>query len=257
MDGAGGRLDRRRIAGDSQRRRRCGGRHRPRRRTELVPEHVVDRDRRATGDARPAADAVSPHPSPLPGRARREANRRSHRTRHQGHRERPGLRHVGAPRHRDQRADAGRHRRGDAVPELAVHAHLAVGRAGAVPGGVCLHAAHQARLAGRPEEGKRAGVDGGGGLLLDSRGQGLRARRLRGAAVRAPEPRERRDRAAGPQHQDAALPGRRDHRGHRHLPDALVRRAAGPGRGADAPGRWSSSCSTSGRCTSRCATCRR
>ena len=34
----------------------------------------------------------------------------------------------------------------------------------------------------------------------------------------------------GAQHQDAALAGRRDHRGDRHLPDAVVRRAAGPGR---------------------------
>ena len=71
-----------------------------------------------------------------------------------------------------------------------------------------------------------------GGLLVHSRGQGFRARGLRRAAVRAPEPGKRRDGAAGARHQDAARAARRGHRGHRHLPDALVRRAAGAGRGA-------------------------
>ena len=89
----------------------------------------------------------------------------------------------------------GHHRR-HALPELALHADLALRRAGAVPGGVLLHAADQEGLARRPEEGERAGVDRRRGLLVDSRRQGVRARGLRGAAVRAPEPRERRGRPA-------------------------------------------------------------
>ena len=42
------------------------------RRGQLLPEHLSHRQRRAMGHARPAADAVSPHSSPVARRTRRE-----------------------------------------------------------------------------------------------------------------------------------------------------------------------------------------
>ena len=158
---------------------------------------VAHHQRRAMGHARPAADAVSPHSSPVARRTRREDEPAISIGRVTSDIESiQDFVTIGAPGHRHQRPDPGRHRRRDAVPELAVHADLARDRAGALPGRVRLHAAHQEGLARRQEEGERAGLDRRGGLLVDSRGQGLCARGLRGAAIRAPEPGERRDGAA-------------------------------------------------------------
>ena len=64
---------------------------------------------------------------------------------------------------------------------------------------------------------------------------GVRARRLRGSAVRLGEPAERRRGAAGAQHEGAALAdGRHAGRGG-HLPRARLRRAAGPRRHGSPP----------------------
>ena len=157
----------------------------------------------------------------------------------------------------DQRPHAGRHRRRDALPELALHAHLALDRAGAVSGRLFLHAADQESLARRPEEGKRAGLDRrrrSSRRFAWSRPSPARTTRSGGSSARASTTSRPRWRA---QHQDDARAGRRDHRRDRNLPDALVRRAAGARRPVDRRCAGRLPALPRARCTSRCATCRR
>ena len=70
---------------------------------ELLPAELSDHQRRPVGHARFAARAVSPHPSPVAGRARCDTHRRPHQPRDERHQHDPGLRHLGAARHPDQR----------------------------------------------------------------------------------------------------------------------------------------------------------
>ncbi len=176
MGGRRRRLVRRRAACRSQSRgaRRRG--HRRRRGGKRLSQELSHHERRSVGDARFAAPAVSPHPPVVAGRARRDADRRSHQPCHQRHSNDPGLRRHGAAGYPDERPRAGRHRRRDAVPELALHAHLALDRAAALSGGLRLHETDQDSLAQRAKEGRRAALDGPGGLFVDPGGKGLRPR---------------------------------------------------------------------------------
>ena len=176
--------------------------HRRRRRRQLLPAELPDHQRRPADHARPAAHGVSPHPSPVARRPRREANRRPDQPRDERHRQHPGLRHLGDAGHRRQHPHAAGHRRDHALRELALHADLAGDRAGALPRRLFLHAADQERLARGPEDGERADLDRPGGLLVDSRGEGVCPRGLRAATVRAAEPGQRRDGPAGARHED-------------------------------------------------------
>ena len=160
------------------------------------------------------------------------ADRRPDHARHQRHRRRPGLHQLRAARHARRRDDAGRHDRRHVLSQLALHAHRALGRAGALSGGVLLHAAHQERLARRAKTGGRAALHRGGSADVHPRGQGLRAGGLRTEAIRHREPGQRGSGARGPKHQGQAGAARGSDRRHRHLPGAVVRGTAGDGRAA-------------------------
>ena len=115
-----------------------------------------------------------------------QRERRPDHARHERHRGRPGLHQLGAARHARQRDDAGRHDRRHVLPQLALHAHRALGRAGALPGGVLLHAAHQEGLARRSQEGRRAALHRRGSADVDPRRAGVCPRRLRAASDSTP-----------------------------------------------------------------------
>ncbi len=227
--GAIDRLDRAGQAGRPQLRGAGGGGHRRRRRTQLLPGEIPHHQRRPVGHARPAAHALSPHPPPVAGRARREEDRRPHRPGDERHRSHSELYHHGAVGHFNQCPHPAGDHRGHVLPELAFLAHLALCCARALPGSLLLHPAHQKSLARRKKERERAAFDCRRSFLLDPRGQGLCPRGLRGAPLRAPEPGECRDGPAGAKHQDEALTYRRYYRSDRDLLGARLWRAPGTG----------------------------